>query len=556
MIREKETIKEAFDNWESKSVNKVLSKYSERKNDFVLDTENTVKRLYTPLDIETEYNSDLGYPGEFPFTRGVQPTMYRGKLWTMRMYAGFATAEESNKRYKYLIKQGSKGLSVAFDLPTQLGYDSDDEMCMGEVGKVGVAIDSIEDMEILFNDINLEKVSTSMTINAPSAVLLAMYIVVAKKQGADISKLRGTIQNDILKEYVARGTYIFPIQESMRLTTDIFSYCSSNLPNWNTISISGYHIREAGANAIEEIAFTLANGIAYVNAAINAGLDVDDFAPRLSFFFASHNNLLEEVAKFRAARRLWAKIMREKFNAKKDKSCMLKFHTQTAGSTLTAQQPDNNIMRVTIQALAAILGGTQSLHTNSRDEALSLPTEDSVTIALRTQQIIGEESGVCDTIDPLAGSYYVESLTNQIEEEAMSIIEKVENMGGSPKAIENGYIQETIMTSAYKYQQKIESNEKIIIGVNKYKTKEEEIKDLLKVDESVELHKKEKLKLFRQRRDKEKMAKSLESLRKACNSTENLMDYIIDAVESYATLGEICKVMREEFGEYIQGDVF
>lgn len=556
MNTQQETIKNSLGKWEETKVKKTLNRFPERKEQFTLDTDEEVKRLYTPLDVNVDYEQELGYPGQYPFTRGVQPTMYRGKLWTMRMYAGFATAEESNKRYKYLIEQGSKGLSVAFDLPTQLGYDSDENICKGEVGKVGVAIDSLGDMEVLFKDIPLDKVSTSMTINAPSSVLLAMYIAVAKKQGVSVDKLRGTIQNDILKEYVARGTYIFPVQPSMRLTTDIFEYCSKELPNWNTISISGYHIREAGANAIQEVAFTLANGIAYVNAAINAGLDVDDFAPRLSFFFASHNNLLEEVSKFRAARRLWAKIMKERFNATNPKSCMLKFHTQTAGSTLTAQQPDNNIMRVTMQALAAVLGGTQSLHTNSRDEALSLPTEDSVTIALRTQQIIGEESGVCETIDPLAGSYYVESLTDQIEKEAMKIIENIDSMGGSPKAIENGYIQEVIMKSAYKYQQKIENKEKIIVGVNKYTSQEQEIKGLLKVDEVAEKTQISKLSKFKQSRDNEKTTGALERLRNACNTNDNMMPYIIEAVESYATLGEICKVMREEFGEYVQGDVF
>lgn len=556
MNKQQEIIKNSLEKWEETKVKKTLNRFPERKEQFILDTDEEVKRLYTPLDVNVDYEQELGYPGQYPFTRGVQPTMYRGKLWTMRMYAGFATAEESNERYKYLIEQGSKGLSVAFDLPTQLGYDSDENICKGEVGKVGVAIDSLGDMEVLFKDIPLDKVSTSMTINAPSSVLLAMYIAVAKKQGVSVDKLRGTIQNDILKEYVARGTYIFPVQPSMRLTTDIFEYCSKELPNWNTISISGYHIREAGANAIQEVAFTLANGIAYVNAAINAGLDVDDFAPRLSFFFASHNNLLEEVSKFRAARRLWAKIMKERFKATNPKSCMLKFHTQTAGSTLTAQQPDNNIMRVTMQALAAVLGGTQSLHTNSRDEALSLPTEDSVTIALRTQQIIGEESGVCETIDPLAGSYYVESLTDQIEKEAMKIIENIDSMGGSPKAIENGYIQEVIMKSAYKYQQKIESKEKIIVGVNKYTSQEQEIKGLLKVDEVAEKTQISKLSKFKQSRDNEKTTAALERLRNACNTNDNMMPYIIEAVESYATLGEICKVMRDEFGEYVQGDVF
>lgn len=556
MNTQQEIIKNSLEKWEETKVKKTLNRFPERKEQFILDTDEEVKRLYTPLDVNVDYEQELGYPGQYPFTRGVQPTMYRGKLWTMRMYAGFATAEESNERYKYLIEQGSKGLSVAFDLPTQLGYDSDENICKGEVGKVGVAIDSLGDMEVLFKDIPLDKVSTSMTINAPSSVLLAMYIAVAKKQGVSVDKLRGTIQNDILKEYVARGTYIFPVQPSMRLTTDIFEYCSKELPNWNTISISGYHIREAGANAIQEVAFTLANGIAYVNAAINAGLDVDDFAPRLSFFFASHNNLLEEVSKFRAARRLWAKIMKERFNATNPKSCMLKFHTQTAGSTLTAQQPDNNIMRVTMQALAAVLGGTQSLHTNSRDEALSLPTEDSVTIALRTQQIIGEESGVCETIDPLAGSYYVESLTDQIEKEAMKIIENIDSMGGSPKAIENGYIQEVIMKSAYKYQQKIENKEKIIVGVNKYISQEQEIKGLLKVDEVAEKTQISKLNKFKQSRDNKKTTAALEKLRTACNTNDNMMPYIIEAVESYATLGEICKVMRDEFGEYVQGDVF
>lgn len=556
MNTQQEIIKNSLEKWEETKVKKTLNRFPERNEQFILDTDEEVKRLYTPLDANVDYDQELGYPGQYPFTRGVQPTMYRGKLWTMRMYAGFATAEESNERYKYLIEQGSKGLSVAFDLPTQLGYDSDENICKGEVGKVGVAIDSLGDMEVLFKDIPLDKVSTSMTINAPSSVLLAMYIAVAKKQGVSVDKLRGTIQNDILKEYVARGTYIFPVQPSMRLTTDIFEYCSKELPNWNTISISGYHIREAGANAIQEVAFTLANGIAYVNAAINAGLDVDDFAPRLSFFFASHNNLLEEVSKFRAARRLWAKIMKERFKATNPKSCMLKFHTQTAGSTLTAQQPDNNIMRVTMQALAAVLGGTQSLHTNSRDEALSLPTEDSVTIALRTQQIIGEESGVCETIDPLAGSYYVESLTDQIEKEAMKIIENIDSMGGSPKAIENGYIQEVIMKSAYKYQQKIENKEKIIVGVNKYISQEQEIKGLLKVDEVAEKTQISKLNKFKQSRDNKKTTAALEKLRTACNTNDNMMPYIIDAVESYATLGEICKVMREEFGEYVQGDVF
>ena len=552
MENRKEKLETGFKNWEENKVNKSLAKFPERKNQFTFDTGEEVKRLYTPLDVNVDYDNDLGYPGQYPFTRGVQPTMYRGKLWTMRMYAGFATAEESNQRYKYLIDQGSMGLSVAFDLPTQMGYDSDDKISEGEVGKVGVCIDSLADMEILFDGIPLDKVSTSMTINAPASVLLAMYIAVAEKQGVEPSKLRGTIQNDILKEYVARGTYIFPVKPSMRLITDIFEYCSKEVPKWNTISISGYHIREAGANAVQEVAFTLADGIAYVKAAIDAGLNVDDFAPRLSFFFNAHNNLLEEVAKFRAARRIWAKIMREKFNSTNPKSWQLKFHTQTAGCTLTAQQPENNIVRVAIQTLAAVLGGTQSLHTNSKDEALALPTEDSVRVALRTQQIVAHESGVADSIDPLAGSYYVESLTNQIESEALNIINKIEELGGAPSAIEKGFIQQEIMDSAYTYQKQIENNEKIIVGVNKFQVEEEAPKGLLKVDPMVGERQKEKLAKLRAIRDNEKVIKNLEALRKACNGDENIMPYILDAVKSYATLGEICGVMREEFGEYKQ----
>ena len=552
MENNKEKLESGFRNWQENKVNKSLAKFPERRENFTFDTGEEVKRLYTPLDVNIDYDNDLGYPGQYPFTRGVQPTMYRGKLWTMRMYAGFATAEESNQRYKYLIDQGSMGLSVAFDLPTQMGYDSDDKISEGEVGKVGVCIDSLADMEILFDGIPLDKVSTSMTINAPASVLLAMYIAVAQKQGVEPSKLRGTIQNDILKEYVARGTYIFPVKPSMRFITDIFEYCSKEVPKWNTISISGYHIREAGANAVQEVAFTLADGIAYVKAAIDAGLNVDDFAPRLSFFFNAHNNLLEEVAKFRAARRIWAKIMREKFNSTNPKSWQLKFHTQTAGCTLTAQQPENNIVRVAIQTLAAVLGGTQSLHTNSKDEALALPTEDSVRVALRTQQIVAHESGVADSIDPLAGSYYVESLTNQIESEALNIINKIEELGGAPSAIEKGFIQQEIMDSAYTYQKQIENNEKIIVGVNKFQVEEEAPKGLLKVDPMVGERQKEKLAKLRAIRDNEKVIKNLEALRKACNGDENIMPYILDAVKSYATLGEICGVMREEFGEYKQ----
>ena len=552
MDKSKDTIQNCFTQWEENKVKTSLEKFPERKKEFEFDTGVEVKRLYTPLDTCNDYESDLGFPGQYPFTRGVQPTMYRGKFWTMRMYAGFATAEESNKRYKYLIEEGSMGLSVAFDLPTQMGYDSDNPIAEGEVGKVGVCIDSLADMEILFEGIPLDKVSTSMTINAPASVLLAMYIAVAKKQGVFPEKLRGTIQNDILKEYVARGTYIFPVKPSMRLITDIFEYCSKHVPKWNTISISGYHIREAGADAIQEVAFTLADGIAYVNAAIEAGLHVDDFAPRLSFFFNAHNNLFEEVSKFRAARRIWAKIMKERFGAKNPKSWALKFHTQTAGCTLTAQQPENNIVRVAIQTLAAVLGGTQSLHTNSKDEALALPTEDSVRIALRTQQIVANESGAADTIDPLAGSYYVESLTNKIEKDAMTLIEKIDEIGGAPQAIEQGYIQQEIMDSAYKYQKDIENNEKIIVGVNKYQIEEDAPKGLLRVDPMVGERQKEKIKALKEKRNNEKVEETLETLRDICRSDENIMPAILDAVMEYATLGEVCGVMREEFGEYKQ----
>ena len=548
-----DALRQSFSQWEETQVNKTLSKFPEQKEKYEFDTGVEVKRLYTPLDMpELDYEADLGYPGQYPFTRGVQPTMYRGRFWTMRMYAGFATAEESNKRYKYLIEQGSMGLSVAFDLPTQIGYDSSDDISQGEVGKVGVAIDSLADMEVLFDGIPLDKVSTSMTINAPAAILLAMYIAVAEKQGVAPEKLRGTIQNDILKEYIARGTYVFPVNPSMRLITDVFAYCSKHVPNWNTVSISGYHIREAGSTAIQEVAFTLANGIAYVQAAIDAGLDVDDFAPRLSFFFNSHNNLLEEVAKFRAARRLWAKIMKERFHAKDPKSWQLKFHTQTAGCTLTAQQPDNNIVRVAIQTLAAVLGGTQSLHTNSRDEALALPSEESVMIAMRTQQIVANESGAADSIDPLAGSYYIESLTNTIEDESVKLIKRIDDLGGAPAAIEKGFIQQEIMDAAYKYQRDIESGEKVIVGMNKYQIKEAPPTGLLKVDPAVEEMQKESVRKLRETRDGAKVEASLAALKKACGADENVMPYLMDAVKAYATLGEICNVMREVFGEYNQ----
>ena len=544
-------IEEVKKDWESNSLNKVLKKFSERKKTFVTGSNKEVNRLYDPLDLEKfDYIDDLGYPGEYPYTRGVQPTMYRGRLWTMRQYAGFGDAEESNKRYKYLLKNGQTGLSIAFDLPTQIGYDSAHPMAHGEVGKVGVAIDTLEDMEILFNGIPLDQVSTSMTINAPAAVLLAMYIAIAEKQGIPKTKLNGTIQNDILKEYIARGTYIFPPSPSMRLITDIFDYCSEELPKWNTISISGYHIREAGATAIQEIAFTLANGISYVTAATEKGLDIDIFAPRLSFFFNAHNDLFEEVAKFRAARRLWAKIMKERFGAKDAKSMMLRFHTQTAGCTLTAQQPDNNVVRVAIQALAAVLGGTQSLHTNSRDEALSLPSQKSVRIALRTQQIIAYESGVAETVDPMAGSYYLEKLTNEIEEGVMDYINQIDKLGGAPKAIERGFIQREIQNSAYKYQKDIENKERIIVGVNQFQSEEEPMKDLLKVNPEIEKRQVEKLSAVKKKRNNQEVQKNLNHLKEIASSEQNVMPAILDCVRSYATLGEICDQLRAVFGEY------
>lgn len=545
-------LKEAVDK-ENAKTQEILQKRPERKKQFTTGSGAPVNRYYTPVDIEgMDYMNDIGLPGQYPYTRGVQPTMYRGQFWTMRMYAGFATAEESNKRYKFLVEQGSSGLSVAFDLPTQIGYDSDHPLSEGEVGKVGVAIDSLADMEILFDGIPLDKVSTSMTINAPASVLLAMYIAVAEKQGVSSEKLRGTIQNDILKEYIARGTYIFPTEPSMRLITDIFAFCSKDVPLWNTISISGYHIREAGSTAAQEVGFTLADGIAYVEAAIKAGLDVDSFAPRLSFFFNAHNDLLEEVAKYRAARRLWARIMKERFGAKDQKSMQLKFHTQTGGSTLTAQQPENNIVRVAIQTLAAVLGGTQSLHTNSKDEALALPTEDSVRVALRTQQIVAHESGVTEVVDPLAGSYYIEAKTKEIEDEAYAYIKKIDEIGGAPKAIDLGYIQQEIMDASYDYQKKVESGEIIVVGMNKYQIEEEAPKGLLRVDMTVGEMQKAKLADLRAKRDSAKVDASLVALKAACEGTDNVMPYILEAVKAYATLGEICGVMREVFGEYQQ----
>ncbi|MFB0536462.1 MAG: methylmalonyl-CoA mutase [Anaerolineae bacterium] len=567
-------IAELKNEWEQSTLHKTLDRFPERRQSFETTSGIPIERVYTPDDVRADYICDLAFPGQYPFTRGVQPTMYRGRLWTMRQYAGYATAEESNQRYKYLLEQGQTGLSVAFDLPTQIGYDSDHDLAEGEVGKVGVAISSLEDMETLFNGIPLDKVSTSMTINAPAAVLLAMYIAVAKKQGVEVSRLRGTIQNDILKEYVARGTYIFPPEPSMRLITDTFRYCKDNLPLWNTISISGYHIREAGSTAVQEVAFTLANAIAYVQAAVDVGLDVDDFAPRLSFFFGAHNDLFEEAAKFRAARRLWARIMKDRFRAQNPRSWMMRFHTQTAGCTLTAQQPDNNVVRVTLQALAAVLGGTQSLHTNSRDEALSLPTEDSVRIALRTQQIIAHESGVADTIDPLAGSYFVEYLTGEIEKRAQEYIEKTDAMGGALAAIESGYIQREIQESAYRYQRAVDQKEQIVVGVNEFTVSETTSLRLLKVDPAVRERQMARLAALKQRRDNGRVKNLLlkleqTALRQACpersrraketaagacpepgRRDENLLPVILECVESYATLGEICGVLRRVFGEY------
>ena len=542
----------AREEWEKRTLEPTLRRFPERQERFDTLSGIPLDRVYTPADVPVDYLQDLGFPGEYPFTRGVQPTMYRGRLWTMRQYAGYATAEESNARYRYLLAQGQTGLSVAFDLPTQLGYDADDPLASGEVGKVGVSISSLDDMRVLFNGIPLDQISTSMTINAPAAILLAMYIAVAKEQGVDPKHLRGTVQNDILKEYIARGAYIFPPRPSMRLVTDLIRYCATEVPEWNTISISGYHIREAGSTAVQEVAFTLANGIAYVQAAMEAGLDVDVFAPRLSFFFNAHNDFLEEVAKFRAARRLWARIMRERYGAKDPRSCMLRFHTQTAGCTLTAQQPELNVIRVTLQALAAVLGGTQSLHTNSLDEALWLPTEESVRIALRTQQIIAHESGVANTVDPLAGSYVVEYLTNEIERQAQAYIEKIDAMGGVLVAIEQGYIQQEIADAAYRYQQAVEKGERIVVGVNAYQIAEEarRLKRLV-VDPAVEARQRERLAALRARRDAERVSAMLARVEAAARAPDQmLMPLFIAAVEAECTLGEICGVLRRVWGEY------
>lgn len=542
------TLEEEKSRWEEQVVKPVVGKFKERKSEFTTPSGIPLPRVAIPED--RDYMKELGFPGEYPFTRGVQPTMYRSRFWTMRQYAGFASAEESNKRYRYLLEQGQTGLSVAFDLPTQIGYDADDPMSLGEVGKVGVSISSLRDMETLFNQIPLDKVSTSMTINAPAAVLLAMYIAVGKRQGVESKKLRGTIQNDILKEYVARGTYIFPPQPSLRLITDTFQYCEENIPLWNTISISGYHIREAGSTAVQEVAFTLADAIEYVNAAIKAGLEVDHFASQLSFFFAAHNDFFEEIAKFRAARRLWAQIMRERFGAKDPKSWMLRFHTQTGGSTLTAQQPENNIVRVAIQALAAVMGGTQSLHTNSMDEALWLPTEKSVRTALRTQQIIAYESGVADTIDPMAGSYVVEHLTDEIARQAMAYIQKIDHLGGALSAIEKGFLQNEIQDSAYKFQMDIENKERVVVGLNMFQAEETMDLERLKVDPSIEQGQRARLADLRKGRDSVKVNELLETLEKASITDENLMPLLVTCVEHDLTLGEICGVLRKVWGEY------
>jgi methylmalonyl-CoA mutase N-terminal domain/subunit len=544
-------IESAYERWQNNVVAKTLAKFPEQRQEFVTASGKPVERLYVPgEEMAGDYNEKLGFPGMYPFTRGVQPTMYRGRYWTMRQYAGFATAEESNKRYRYLLDQGTTGLSVAFDLPTQIGYDSDDPLSAGEVGKVGVAIDSLADMETLFAGIPLDKVSTSMTINATAAVLLAMYIAVGEKQGVSADKLNGTIQNDILKEYIARGTYRFPPQPSLRLTSDIFAYCTEQVPNWNTISISGYHIREAGSTAAEEIGFTLADAICYIETAIKAGLKVDDFAPRLAFFFASHSDLFEEVAKFRAARRLYAKIMKERFGATNPKSQMLRFHTQTGGVTLTAQQPDNNVVRVAIQALAAVLGGTQSLHTNSKDEALALPTEDSVTVALRTQQIIAYESGAANTIDPLAGSYFVEKLTDDLEAEAEKLIAEIDKRGGVVRSIEQGFIQKQIEQSAYRFGQSIDSGDRVIVGVNKFVASGAPEMDLFEVPDSTTQRQVNGLRDVRAKRDNAKVSEALRAIKQTAAGEGNLMPPILNAVREYATVGEICAALEAEFGLY------
>ena len=541
--------------WQEQTYQPARERSPERDATFETSSGKPVAPLYTPEDIASDgdgfaYAEKLGFPGSYPYTRGIQPTMYRGRLWTMRQYAGFGTAEESNQRYKYLLSQGQTGLSVAFDLPTQIGYDADDPMAEGEVGKVGVSICSLRDMESLFDGIPLEQATTSMTINATGAILLALYVAVAKKQGADLSKIGGTTQNDILKEYIARGTYIVPPRPSMRLITDVFTYCQEQLPSWNTISISGYHMREAGCTAAQEVSFTMANAIAYVEAGLAAGLTFDQFAPRLAFFFACHSLFLEEIAKFRAARRIWARIAKERFGAKDPKSMMLRFHTQTGGATLTAQQPDNNIVRTSFQALAAVLGGTQSLHTNAKDEALSLPSQEAAELALRTQQVIAYESGVADTVDPVAGSYYIERLTDQVEAEALEYIDRIDAMGGALAAIEQGFQQREIQESAYRMQKQIEAHQRIVVGVNAYVEEEQRIEGLSRVELAVGERQRQRLQELRAARDDERVGQLLARLEEAAQGTENMVPLLIECVESDVTLGEICRVLRNVWGEY------
>ena len=550
-------IRRQKEKWGKETLNKSFDKLSER-GQFRTSSDIPVSQVYTPGDIaELDYLRDLGFPGEYPLTRGVYPTMYRARFWTMRQYAGFGTAEQTNKRFKYLLEHGQTGLSVAFDFPTQVGYDCDHPLALGEVGKVGVSASTLRDMEVLFEGIPLDKVTTSMTINAPANVLLAMYVAVGRKQGVEQSRLGGTVQNDVLKEYVARGMYIFPPKPSMRMVTDIFEYCSQNMPQWNTISISGYHIREAGSTAVQEVAFTFANAIAYVQAAIDRGQDLDRFAGRLSFFFAAHSNFLEEVAKFRAARRLWARIMRERFGAKNPNSWMLRFHTQTSGVSLTAQQPYNNIVRVALQALSAVLGGTQSLHTNSFDEAYALPSEQAVTVALRTQQTIAYESGVVDSVDPLAGSYYVEHLTNEIEERAQKYIEQIDGIGGAVAAIEKGFMQREITESAYRFQKEVEAKKRVIVGVNDFVSDEKVSMKLLQIDPAIEKKLVKQLKRIKRERNKEKVNEALSKLREAAEKENvNLVPFILEAVKEYATLGEVCGTLREVFGEYKPPSIF
>jgi methylmalonyl-CoA mutase N-terminal domain/subunit len=551
-------LKDEKERWTKNTLEKSLTRLPERKRGFFTSSNIHVENVYTPLETKSlDYLRDLGFPGEHPYTRGIYPTMYRARLWTMRQYAGFGTAEQTNERFRYLLQQGQTGLSVAFDFPTQVGLDCDHPLALGEVGKVGVSVSTLKEMELLFDQIPLDKVTTSMTINAPAAVLLAMYSAVAQKQGVPQSTLGGTVQNDILKEYVARGMYIYPPKPSMRLVTDMFEYCGKNMPRWNTISISGYHIREAGATAVQEVAFTLADGIAYVQAAISRGLDIDAFASRLSFFFACHNNLLEEVAKFRAARRLWARIMRDRFDAKEPASWQLRFHTQTSGVALTAQQPRNNIIRVSLQALASVLGGTQSLHTNSFDEAYALPSQRAVTIALRTQQVIAHESGVTDTVDPLAGSYYIEDLTNKIEEEATHYIGEIDRQGGAVNAIENGYMQREITESAYRYQKEVEHRDRVIVGVNEFKSKKDLPIKTQRVDPAVEKKVVERLKHVKRARDSRRVIEALEELReKAGEENKNLVPPILKAVTEHATVGEICDALRGIYGEYKPSTIF